>query len=65
MVSYKATNNETNELGYCLYIWDNLCDTIYQYIADNKHCFKTKNSIHHTNVVTRAPWTYFLSRNIS
>ena len=36
LVSYKTTNNKIIEQEYCLYIRENLCDTIYHYIISNK-----------------------------
>ena len=32
----KLIVSERFEQGYCLYIYDNLCDTIYHYIAVKK-----------------------------
>ena len=39
-----------------MYITDNLCDTIYHYIAANK-VLLNKNIIHHINVLTKLPRT--------
>ena len=36
LVSYKTTNNERTEQGYCPFISDNLCVNIYHYITANK-----------------------------
>ena len=46
LVFIYTTNNERIEQGYCLYIWDNLCDTIYHFISANK-VLLNKNIIHH------------------
>ena len=64
MASYKTTNDKKTEQGCCLYIWDNLHDTIYHYtcIIANKHI------IIYLNVVTKPVRTltfYFLSKYIS
>ena len=50
-VSYKIRNNEIIEQGYCLYIWNNLRGTRYDYIAANNVLYKII-IIHHIIVVT-------------
>ena len=64
MVSYKTSNNKIIEQVYCLYICNNLFSIIYQYTAANKVLY-IKEIIHHINVVTELPRSYFPSRNIS
>ena len=67
IVMLNVSNNERIEQGYFLHIWDNLRDTVYNYIAANKVLFN-KNIIHDINAVTKSPRTttiYFLSRNVS
>ena len=65
MVSYKTKNNKIIEQGYCLYVWDNLCYTIYHYIAANK-VLMNKNYFWYINVITKPhrPLTiYFTFKN--
>ena len=60
LVSYTATNKERIEYGYCLYIFLAYI-IIYQLIK----CYRTKNIIHHINLINKPPRTltiYFLSR---
>ena len=40
LISYKPTNNERIGQDYCLYVKDNLRDTIFHFIEANKMLLK-------------------------
>ena len=55
---YGTTNNERIKQGYCLHIWDNLCDIVCRYVTANEGLL----TLYIYYIVTKPPWTTEISR---